>query len=126
MAEYTCNQGGEGGQLGIYQKTLFQKKKKAKQLVLRLSKYTSHFLCKGLSPEKGCRSALPVHPTPTSPSLSENQPHPKCTARGGSRGLLSVEHDQRKRTIEKGAQRPQVKLMLPCSKVWSWLNKPYF
>ena len=39
-----------------------KRKKKEKQLVLRLSKYTSHFLCKGLSPERGCHSALPVYP----------------------------------------------------------------
>lgn len=126
----------EGGQPpGLYQKTLSQRKKKAKLIVLRLSKQAGHFLCKGMDTEMGCHCAQEVTFLPCTPQHlphpTQTNPIPSAQALSGSRGLPSVEHGYRKRAMEKGPQRPRRETedspaVLPCSRVRSWLNKPYF
>lgn len=125
MAEYDCNPVGGGQPPGLYQKTLSQRKKKrSKTNCFKTFKTSRHFLCKGMDSEMGRHSAQEATFLPCTPQHlpypTQTNPIPSAQALRGKQRSPSVELSYRKRTMEKGPQRPRRETedslaVLPCS-----------
>lgn len=107
----TVTQWGEGNRLDYIKRPCLKgKKKRSKTNCFKTFKTSRHFLCKGMDSEMGRHSAQEANSFPVHPNISLIPRRPVLfqvlRPWGGSRGP-SVELSYRKRTMEKGPQRPR-------------------
>lgn len=122
----TVTQWGEGNRLDYIKRPCLKgkKKKRSKTNCFKTFKTSRHFLCKGMDSEMGRHSAqeatfLPCTPQHL-PHPTQTNPIPSAQALRWKQRSPSVEHGYRKRTMEKGPQRPRHETedspaVLPCS-----------
>lgn len=133
----TVNPVGEGNCLDYIKRPCLKgkKKKKSKTNCFKTFKTSRHFLCKGVDSEMGSHSAqeatfLPCTPQHL-PHPTQTNPIPSAQALKWKRGLLLWSMVTGRGLWRRGHRGHAVRLRTaqqccPVSRVWSWLNKPYF